>query len=75
MQKHHVIEFFDGKQINVAKALNVSKGAVSQWGRIIPEPQAMKLERLTGGALVYDPGLYEKTATNDDQSIAMAANQ
>lgn len=64
MRKDQVIKHFDGKQIKVATALKVSKGAVSQWGDIIPEPQALKLERLTGGALVYDPELYSKSVSS-----------
>ncbi|MCJ8337605.1 MAG: Cro/CI family transcriptional regulator [Pseudomonadales bacterium] len=43
-------------------ALGITSGAVSQWGKIIPEKQAMRLERITGGALKYDPSLYSQAA-------------
>ncbi|MDP2141319.1 MAG: Cro/CI family transcriptional regulator [Gammaproteobacteria bacterium] len=64
MRKDKVIEHFAGKQVLVAKALKLSKGAISQWGDIIPEAQAMRLERLTNGALVYDPVLYEQRSSD-----------
>jgi len=40
-----------------------STGSVSQWKEIIPEKQAMRLERITGGKLVYDESLYEKNSS------------
>ncbi len=60
MRKDQVIEHFDGKQVLVARALRLTSSAISQWGDIIPEAQAMKLERLTKGALVYDPAVYQQ---------------
>jgi DNA-binding transcriptional regulator YdaS (Cro superfamily) len=47
-----------GSQIKLAQVLGISSSAVSFWGSIIPEKQAMKLERITGGDLVYNPALY-----------------
>jgi len=41
-------------------ALGITSSAVTQWGEIIPEKQAMKLALLTNGALKYDPALYIK---------------
>lgn len=64
MRKQQVIEHFKGKQVSIARALNLTPGAISQWGEIIPEAQAMKLERITGGALVYDPALYSSPNTS-----------
>jgi len=59
MLKKDVIDHF-GKSINVCNALSLTSGAVSQWGEIIPEKQAMKLDRITKGKLKYDPAAYEK---------------
>lgn len=60
MKKADVVDFFDN-QIKVAKSLNLTKSSVSQWGDLIPEKQAMRLERITGGQLKYDPELYSKS--------------
>ncbi|MEO9655933.1 Cro/CI family transcriptional regulator [Marinomonas sp.] len=40
-------------------ALGITSGAVSQWPELIPEKQALRLERITNGVLKYDPSLYE----------------
>lgn len=62
MKKSAVIQYFD-KATNVAKLLGVSDSSINQWGDIIPEKQALKLERLTGGKLKYDPKLYMAKAS------------
>jgi len=51
-----------GSAMALAKALGLTKGAVSHWGEVIPEKNALKLERITDGKLVYDESLYRKTA-------------
>lgn len=60
MLKSKVLSYFDNRAVDVAKACNVSSASVSQWGDIIPEKNALKLEKLTNGALVYDASMYEK---------------
>lgn len=57
MQKVKVVEYYGGIS-KAASALGVTHSAISQWGDVIPEKQAMRLERLTKGALRYEPGLY-----------------
>ncbi|MGX7885462.1 Cro/CI family transcriptional regulator [Enterobacter hormaechei] len=32
---------------------------MSEWGELVPERRAARLEKLTGGALKYDSVLYE----------------
>ena len=59
MRKSDAIEHF-GKAKHLAAELGISSGSVSQWGDVIPEKQALRLERITEGALRYDPTLYEK---------------
>jgi transcriptional regulator with XRE-family HTH domain len=44
----------------IAKALGISKSAVSQWPDIVPEGSAYKLEVLTKGRLTVDRTLYGK---------------
>lgn len=61
MLKKIVVDYF-GNQLKTAKALNLSRGYVSQWGDVIPEMQALRIEKLTNGALKYDPALYTKSA-------------
>lgn len=51
-----------GAKAAITEALGLSSGYVSQWGEIVPEVQAMKLERITGGALKYDPEIYKKAS-------------
>ncbi len=61
MLKKKVIEYF-GNQLKTATALNLTRGSVSQWGDVIPEKQALRIEKLTDGNLKYDPTLYTKSA-------------
>lgn len=57
MLKNLVLEHFGGT-VKTAIALGVSHSAVCQWSIIVPEKQALKIERLTKGALKYNPELY-----------------
>ena len=58
MYKKTAIDHF-GTNILLAQVLKLTPGATSQWGKIIPEKQALKLEKLTNGHLRYDQKLYE----------------
>lgn len=57
MLKATVIDHFPSNRA-IARVLGVSPQAVGQWGDVIPERAALLLEKLTGGALKYDPSLY-----------------
>jgi DNA-binding transcriptional regulator YdaS (Cro superfamily) len=57
MTKTEAIKHY-GRAIDLARALGVTPAAVSTWGEIMPERQALKLERITGGVLRYDPMAY-----------------
>jgi len=61
MLKKTVVKYF-GNQLKTAGALSLTRGSVSQWGEVIPEKQALRIEKLTNGALKYDPALYTKSA-------------
>lgn len=61
MYKSDAVAYY-GTQEKLANTLRIKQGAVSQWDEIIPEKQAMRLERITNGALKYDPTLYAKAA-------------
>lgn len=57
---------------NLARALGISRAAVSYWGPVIPEGSAYKLESLTGGALKVNRGLYSPRTkeARPDQTVA-----
>lgn len=57
MYKIAVLDHF-GTPGAVAKFLGLTSGAVSQWGAVIPERQALKLANVPGFPLNYQPGLY-----------------
>jgi len=50
MEKTQAISHF-GSAANLARALGISKAAVSQWKDQVPELRALQLERLTDGEL------------------------
>lgn len=47
-----------GNKTKLAEALEVTSGYVSQWGDLVPELQAARLEKITQGVLIYEPSLY-----------------
>ncbi|AYZ19566.1 MULTISPECIES: Cro/CI family transcriptional regulator [Klebsiella/Raoultella group] len=59
MLKAKVVTFYGGIS-KTATALGVTHSAVCQWGDVIPEKQALYIERLTDGRLKYDASLYHK---------------
>lgn len=44
----------------IAKAIGITKSAVSQWPKVIPQGPAYKLQFVTGGILRVDPALYPR---------------
>lgn len=60
MQTETVIRWFGGNQSAVARALGVGKAAVSKWKKtkVVPPLHAARLDKLTGGALKFDPDEY-----------------
>jgi len=57
MYKKDVIEYFKQVQV-IADKLSINSAAISQWGDVIPEKQALKLNRITKGRLKYNAELY-----------------
>lgn len=49
-----------GSQNKVAEALSISRQAVHKWPETIPEVCALRLVRLTDGALEYDESYYRE---------------
>jgi hypothetical protein len=60
MKKTDVLHFFNNSVNEVANAFGISHSAVSQWGELIPEKQALKASLFTNGKLVYDESCYRK---------------
>lgn len=54
VKKADVINYF-GSAAELARKLNISEAAVSQWGDTIPQGRAYQIEVVTGGALKADP--------------------
>jgi DNA-binding transcriptional regulator YdaS (Cro superfamily) len=67
MKTKEAISHF-GNKLKLAKALNVSKSAVSQWGEDVPELRAYQIERLTRGALK----VYPMIALDNPKSASVA---
>ncbi|MBA5203064.1 hypothetical protein H2Y57_05105 [Pectobacterium aroidearum] len=65
MYKADAIKYF-GNLTKLAMAAGVKLPSASAWGEVIPERRAARLERLTNGALKYDPALYESTNNPPD---------
>ncbi|AVJ17449.1 DNA-binding transcriptional regulator DicC [Serratia rubidaea] len=59
MYKSEAIKHF-GNLTKLAQAAGVKLPSASAWGVLIPEKRAARLERLTDGALKYDPALYQQ---------------
>lgn len=50
-----------GSKTALAKALGITKAAVSEWGEFVPEGRAYQIESLTKRALRVDPQFYRKS--------------
>lgn len=61
MFKDDVVRHFGGVA-KTAIALGISHPAVCRWGEIIPERQALKIEKITSSKLQYDHRLYQKNS-------------
>lgn len=57
MKTSAAVKFF-GKRIRIAEVLKVTRAAVYQWGDVVPLVSAYELERLSGGKIRVDHGLY-----------------
>ena len=69
MLKSDVIAYFKSQQA-VAKALGVTKSAVSLWKQVIPEGRAYQIESLTRRALRVNPEVYAKSSSHPPRGVA-----
>lgn len=62
MLKADVLKHFNNRVTDVAAKCRCSVAAVSQWGEIVPEVAALKLDKKTKGKLKYDEAYYTKAS-------------
>ncbi len=70
MYTRDALKHFDGNRAAIARALGITRGAVSLWGEIVPEGSAYKLESITGGNLKVDPALYPSSAQRASSALS-----
>lgn len=58
MYKSVVLAYWNHNGAAVARAIGITKSAVSQWKEIIPEAMAYRVEKATKGKLKVDPSVY-----------------
>ena len=59
MRTADVINLY-GSTLEAGRVLGISRQAVDQWGEVVPEGSAYKLQVITGGRLQVDPSCYPK---------------
>jgi DNA-binding transcriptional regulator YdaS (Cro superfamily) len=59
MLKETAVQHFGGAAA-LARALGRTPSAVTEWGEIIPEGMAYKIQVITGGLLQVDQSMYQK---------------
>jgi hypothetical protein len=59
MRFSDVLVHFKGRRVDIARALNITPGAVSLWGELVPPRRAAELEKLTKRKLKFDPAVYQ----------------
>jgi len=51
---------YAGGSLKLAQLLELTSGAISQWGEHPPENRQLQLERITLGALKAEPGCMDR---------------
>lgn len=62
MLKTAVLSHFHSSPVAVARALGITRSAVSQWPEVVPLKSALRLQALTCGVLSVDMASYELPA-------------
>ena len=57
MLKPDVVRFF-GTNANTARALGLTRGAITNWPARVPLGSALLAEKVSGGKLKFDPAAY-----------------
>lgn len=72
MLTKHVVDFF-GTKAAAARALGITKGAISNWDDIVPQTSVWRVEQATNGRLKPDMEFYRKLAEKQQRRRAKAA--
>lgn len=59
MFTNDAVQYFGGRR-QLAEALGITRQAVEQWGEIVAQGAAYKLQVITAGELIADPKKYKK---------------
>lgn len=59
MRKAVALKYFRSAS-RIARLLDISRAAVSQWNDVVPEGSAYKLQALSGGKCRVDPACYSR---------------
>lgn len=60
MRKADALAHYENDTHKLAAALGISRQAVEQWGELVPETSAWKLQAITGGAIKVNAAAYAK---------------
>lgn len=63
-----VLAYYKGSRTEIAKALDITPQAVSQWKELVPPLSAAKLAKLTNGRLKFDPYQYDSHNVRGERS-------
>lgn len=69
-----VIKHF-GNKAKTARALGLTKGALTHWKRYVPAVAVAKVEEATGGKFIADPELYAKLREKTRRKLSRAAKR
>lgn len=71
MKTSDALAYADNSPPKLAEMLGISPHAIYQWGEIVPELSAAKMEKITDGKLVYDFSFYRSIdAAKKEQKAA-----
>lgn len=70
MRTEDAVNHFGGVQAELARALGVSRSAVSQWDEFPPDEQQLALQRITAGQLKAEPEVIAKFRALGEQARA-----
>lgn len=62
------VTFFGSKSC-LAAAAGVRLPSLYKWGELVPERRAMRLQTASGGALIYDPAVYDQHKQNRKEAL------
>jgi hypothetical protein len=71
MRVDDIVNYF-GSKANAARALGVTRGAITNWDKIVPASALWRVEKATGGRIKPDPALYQRRAEALAKKLSVA---